>query len=139
MIIIFVPAVPAAAAVAQVVFECDVCGRFDGLHGDVVLGPVAVLVVDTLGLAGVDVSVVPEREGGEGGHGVVGVVLVADGGEAFVVVFAGAVVEGEDLEERGWEVSGCFLMLGRGRDRLHWLRPIRLRRSGRTFAFGMAG
>lgn len=91
-----VAAVGATAAVGEVVFECDVCGWF--VCGDIVLGVAsAVLVVDTLRLAGVDVGVVPEGEGGVRGHGVVGVVFVADGGEAFVVVFAGAGVEGEDL------------------------------------------
>ena len=79
MVILLVAAVAAAAAVAQVVFECDVGGGgVVGVVADVVLGPVAVLVVDALGLAGVDVGVVPEGEGGVGGHGVVGVVFVAD-------------------------------------------------------------
>lgn len=103
MIILLVAAVAVAAAMAEVVLERDVGGRGVILcfavagGGDVGLGPVAELVVDALGLAGVDVGVVPEGEGGVGGDGVVGVVVVADGGEAFVVVFAGAVVEGEDL------------------------------------------
>lgn len=101
MVVHLVAAVTVAAAVTEVVFEGDVSGRRGVCLGrDVFLGPVAVLVVDALGLARVDVGVVPEGEGGVGGHGVVGVVFVADGGEAFVVVFAGAVVEGEDL--RGW-------------------------------------
>ncbi len=65
--------------------------------GDVCARAGTKLVIYALGLAGVDVGVVPEGEGGVGGHGVVGVVVVADGGEGFVVVFAGAVVEGEDL------------------------------------------
>lgn len=65
--------------------------------GDVGLGPAAELVVDTLGLAGVDKGVVPEGEGGIGRDGILGEVVGPDGGEAFVVVFAGAVVEGEDL------------------------------------------
>ncbi len=104
MVILLVAAVAVAAAVAEVVLEGDVGGGGGAqVDGDVGLGPVAVLVVDALGLAGVDVGVVPEGEGGVGGYGVVGVVFVADGGEAFVVVFAGAVVEGEDLE--GWLVS----------------------------------
>lgn len=107
MIILLVAAVAVAAAVTEIVLERDVCGgRGVGLRGDVVLEPVAVGVVDALGLAGVDVGVVPVGEGGVRGHGVVGVVFVADGGEAFVVVFAGAVVEGEDLEGWGWLVLG---------------------------------
>ncbi len=89
------------------------------------------LVVDALGLAGVDVGVVPEGEGGVGGHGVVGVVVVADGGEGFVVVFAGAVVEGEDL---WWLVWFCVWGEGKGLRRLR--RPRRSGRSGRTCAFG---
>ena len=104
MIILLVAAVAAAAAMAKVVFKRDVCGRRidESLLGrDVGVGPVAVLVVDALGLASVDVGVVPEGEGGVRGHGVVGVVVVADGGEAFVVVFARAVIEGEDL----WEME----------------------------------
>ena len=110
MVIFLIAAVAAAAAVAEVVFEGDVGGAVLQLGGgDVALGPVAVLVVDALGLAGVDVGVVPEGEGGEGRHGVVGVVEVADGGKAFVVVFAGAVVEGEDLR-RGWISRGNYLV-----------------------------
>lgn len=113
MVVLLVAAVPVAAAVAEVVFKGDVCrgrrGRAAAAVGrDVVLGPVAVLEVDALGLAGVDVGVVPEGEGGVGGHGVVGVVFVADGGEAFVVVFAGAVVEGEDLGMGGLVDWGVF-------------------------------
>lgn len=109
---------------AEIVFERDVRrgpvkGGGGGDVGDVALGPgvAAVLVVDALGLAGVDVGVVPEGEGGVRGHGVVGVVLVADAGEAFVGVFAGAVVEGEDLV--GWLVSwvGFSLVLGEGKGR----------------------
>ena len=112
VVVLLVAAVAVAAAVAEVVLERDVGGGRRGpaarpaaQGGDVVLGPVAVLEVDALGLAGVDVGVVPEGEGGVGGHGVVGVVFVADGGEAFVVVFAGAVVEGEDLGEGRGGVS----------------------------------
>ena len=103
MIILLVAAIAVAAAMAQVVFKGDVGGGsvvavvVDAVGGDVGVGPVAVLKVDALGLAGVDVGVVPEGEGGVRGYGVVGVVVVADGGEAFIVVFAGAVVEGEDL------------------------------------------
>ena len=107
MIILFVAAVAVAAAVAQVVFKGDVGGRGvvallvdavgGSVGGDVGVRSVAVLEVDALGLAGVDVGVVPEGEGGVRGYGIVRVVVVADGGEAFIVVFAGAVVEGEDL------------------------------------------
>lgn len=107
MIILLVAAIAVAAAMAQVVFKGDVGGGSvvavlvdavgGSFGGDVGVGPVAVLKVDALGLAGVDVGVVPEGEGGVRGYGVVGVVVVADGGEAFIVVFAGAVVEGEDL------------------------------------------
>lgn len=104
MIILLISAVSIAATMAKIVFKRDIGRRSVGLlclavagGGDVGLGPVAELVVDALGLTGVDVGVVPEGEGGVRGDGVVGVVVVADGGEAFVVVFAGAVVEGEDL------------------------------------------
>lgn len=103
MIILLVAAIAVAAAMAQVVFKGDVGGGsvvavlVDVVGGDVGVGPVAILKVDALGLAGVDVGVVPEGKGGVRGYGVVGVVVVADGGEAFIVVFAGAVVEGEDL------------------------------------------
>lgn len=37
------------------------------------------------------------------------VIFVADGGEAFIVVFAGAVVKGEDLCVRGLLFSGCLV------------------------------
>lgn len=110
VIIHLVAAIAMAAAVAEIVLKGDVGGRVAGLHaGDVVLGPVTVLEVDALGLAGVDVGVVPVGEGGVRGHGVVGVVFVADGGEAFVVVFAAAVVEGEHLVV---VVSECFFYVG---------------------------
>lgn len=103
MIIFLIAAVAVTAAMAQIIFEGDVGGRggrllLDGGGGDVAVGTVAVLVVDALGLAGVDVGVVPKGKGGVRGDRVVGVVFIANGGEAFVVVFAGAVVEGEDLE-----------------------------------------
>ena len=66
---------------------------------EVVLRPVAILVVDALGLAGVEVGVIPEGKDGVWGHRIAGIVMVADGGEAFVVIFAGAIVQGEDLTE----------------------------------------
>lgn len=98
MIILFIAAVATTAAMTQIVLKGDVGGGGVRLgYVDIVLGPVAVLVVDALGLAGVDVCVVPVGEGGVRRDGVVGVVFVADGGEAFVVIFAGSVVEGEDL------------------------------------------
>lgn len=109
MVILLIAPVPIATAMTKIIFKRNIRRRGNILclirgaeagGGDVGLGPVAELVVDALGLAGVDVGVVPEGEGGIGRDGVVGVVVVADGGEAFVVVFAGAVVEGEDL--RGW-------------------------------------
>ena len=113
MIILLVTAVAVAAAVTEIVLERDIRGGWGvGLRGDVVLEPVAVGVVDALGLAGVDVGVVPVGKGGVRWHGIVGVVFVADGREAFVVVFAGAVVEGEDLEGWGRLVPG-FLIDGR--------------------------
>ena len=117
MIIVLIPVIP-AAAMAEVILKRDI-GRASlsiagGCRGGKVgLGSVAVLVVDALGLAGVDVGVVPEGKGGVWGNGVVRVVVVADGGEAFVVVFAGAVVKGEDLEYglvglvcMGWDGKG---------------------------------
>ena len=103
MIILLIAAIAAAAAMAQVVFKGDVGGGrvvavlADVVGGDVGVWPVAVLIVDALGLACVDVGVVPEREGGVRGYGIVRVVVVANGGEAFIVVFFGAIVEGEDL------------------------------------------
>ena len=98
MIILQITAVAIAAAMTQVVFKRDICGG--GVLrriGDVVCRSVAVLVVDPLRLAGVDVGVVPKGKGRVWGHRVVRIVFVADGGEAFVIVLAGAIVEGEYL------------------------------------------
>ena len=98
MIIIQIPAVAVTAAVTQVIFKGDICsGRVLRRVSDVVCGSVAVLVIDALGLAGVHIGVVPKGKGRVWGYGVVRIIFVADGREAFVVVLAGAVVEGEYL------------------------------------------
>lgn len=96
MIILEITAVAVTTAVTQVVFKGDIRGR-RGLwrRGDVVCRSIAVLVIDALGLAGVDVGIVPKGKGRVWGYGVVRIVFVADGGEAFVIVLAGAIVEGE--------------------------------------------
>ena len=113
MIILQIPAVAITAAVTQVVFKGDIrSGRVIRRIGDAVCRSIAVLVIDALGLAGVDVSVVPKGERRVRGYGVVRIVFVADGGETFVVVFAGAVVEGEDLV---WVVSRIFMWESRQR------------------------
>ena len=112
MIIFQVTAVAVTAAVTQVIFKGDIrSGRVLRRIGDVVRRSVAVLVIDALGLAGVDVGVVPKGKGRVWGYGVVRIVFVADGGEAFVVVLAGAVVEGEYLV---WSVGFSCKSQGKG-------------------------
>ena len=82
----------------QVIFKGDVrSGWALWRIGDVVRGSVAILVIDALGLAGVDIGVVPKGKGRVWGYRIVRIVFVADGGEAFVVVLAGAIVEGQYL------------------------------------------
>ena len=112
MVILQITAVAVTAAVTQVIFKGDILsGRGLRRVGDVVCGSVAVLVIDALGLAGVDVGVVPKGKSRVWGYGVVRIVFVADGGEAFVVVLAGAIVEREYLV---WSVEFLVTMKAMG-------------------------
>lgn len=107
MIILQIPPIAIPTAMTQIIFKRDIRRRRAlRRRSNIVRRSVAVLVINALGLAGVDVGVVPKGERRVRGHGVVGIVFVADGGEAFVVVLAGAVVEGEDLV---WSVG--FLLV----------------------------
>ena len=113
MIIIQIPAVAVTAAMTQVILKRDVrCGRALRRVGDVVCGSIVVLVIDALGLAGVDIGVVPKRKGRVWGYGVVRIIFVADGREALVVVLASAVVEGEYLV---WSVEFFCKDEGKGK------------------------
>ena len=106
MIILQIPPITIPTTMTQIIFKRDIRRRRAlRRRSNIIRRSVAVLVVDTLGLAGVDVSVVPKGKRRVRRHGVVRIVFVADGGEAFVVVLAGAVVEGKDLV---WSAGKLF-------------------------------